>query len=233
MQLFRRRQAEADANKMALSAAKPSQGGRLAGVVSAIALLFSAYSLWETSLKQAALTAYVTGAVTYTSDPFGSSEVQEAGGYEVLAVPVTIANSGARATAVLSLQLKGSNATTGKNVRLDAAYMADATYFATPEKAKRPKTPFAAVVVAGRSAWSGVVLFYSDDYKTRLITPKELGRVELTLQAFTPPPSGWLERAFSRPVPPVAVTLDVPEFSDPFAGVHAFARLRSVVPTQP
>jgi hypothetical protein len=225
MQLFRRRQADANVNHAA-HAVKRSDGGRFSAVISAIALLFSAYSLWETSLKQAELTPYVTGAVTYTSDPFGGSEIQEAGGYEVLAIPVTIANSGARDAAVLSLQLDASNATTSKSVRFDAAYMADATYFATPDKAKRPKMPFAALVVAGRSAWSGVVLFYSDDYKNRLITPKELGRVDLTLRAVTPPPSGWLERAFTRAVPPVAVTLDVPEFSDPFAGVHAFARLR-------
>ena len=74
--------------------------------------------------------------------------------------------------------------------------MADAVYFATPDKGKRPKTPFAALVVAGRSAWSGTVLFYSDDYKTRVITPKDRGRVELTLAALTAPPSGWLDRMF-------------------------------------
>jgi hypothetical protein len=233
MQLFRRRQVGTDTNEVAVHAVKRSDGGRLTAAISAIALLFSAYSLWETSLKQAELTIYVTGAVTYTSDPFGGSEVQEAGGHEVLAVPVTISNSGARDAAVVSLRLDAKNATTGKDVRFDAAYMADATYFATPEKAKRPKTPFAAVVVAGRSAWSGVVLFHSDDYKNRLITPKDLGRVELTLSGIMPDPSGWLDRLLSRPVPPVTVSLDVPEFSDPFAGVHAFARLRSATAPQP
>lgn len=156
--------AGAGANEIATQAVTAGEG-RVVAVISGIALLFSAYSLWETSLKQADLTAYVTGAVTYTSDPFGSSDVQEAGGYEVLAVPVTIANSGARDAAVLSLQLDTNNSVTGKTVRFDAAYMADGTYFATSDKAKRPKTPFAALVVAGRSAWSGIVLFYSDDYK--------------------------------------------------------------------
>jgi hypothetical protein len=227
MQLFRRRPARTGANDIAAHAVPQSDSGRAAAVISAIALIFSAYSLWETSLKQADLTAYVTGAVTYTSDPFGGSEVQEAGGYEVLAVPVTIANSGARDAAVLSLQIAARNATTGKNGRFDAVYMADASYFATPDKAKRPKTPFAALVVGGRSAWSGTVLFYSDDYRNRLITPKDLGRVELTLEARTAPPSGWLDRIFGGKVPPATIVLDVPEFSDPFAGVHAFARLRS------
>lgn len=226
MQLFRRRAAAADANEIATHAVVHSEGGWVAAIISAIALVFSAYSLWETSLKQADLTAYVTGAVTYTTDPFGSSDVQEAGGHEVLAVPVTIANSGAREAAVLSLQLDARNTTTGKAARYDAAYMADGTYFATPDKAKRPKTPFAALVVSGRSAWSGTVLFYSDDYKNRVITPKDRGRVELTLKALTSPPSGWLDRMLGGTVPPVSIALDVPEFSDPFAGVHAFARLR-------
>lgn len=228
MAWFRRRSVApgAGVNDMSTHAVGHSGGGRAAAVISAIALIFSAYSLWVTSLKQAELTAYVTGAVTYTSDPFGGSAVQEAGGYEVLAVPVTIANSGARDAAVLALQIDAKNETTGKAARFDAAYMADAAYFATPDKAKRPKTPFAALVVAGRSAWSGTVLFYSDEFKNRVITPKDLGRVELTLTAHTPPPSGWLDRMFDATVPPVTVALDVPEFSDPFAGVHAFARLR-------
>jgi hypothetical protein len=229
MRLFRRRSAASGerANDIATHAVGHSGGGRAAAIISAIALVFSGYSLWETSLKQADLTAYLTGAVTYTTDPFGSSDVQEAGGHEVLAVPVTIANSGARDAAVLSLNLGAKNTTTGKAARFDAAYMADGAYFATPDKGKRPKTPFAALVVAGRSAWSGTVLFYSDDYKTRVITPKDRGRVELTLTALTAPASGWLERMFGGTVPPVRVALDVPEFSDPFAGVHAFARLRS------
>jgi hypothetical protein len=204
-----------------------SGGGSAAVVISAIALVFSAYSLWETSLKQADLTAYVTGAVTYTTDPFGGSDVQEAGGHEVLAVPVTIANGGAREAAVLSLHLDAKNATTGKAARFEAVYMADATYFATSDKGKRPKTPFAALVVGGRSAWSGTVLFYSDDYKTRVITPKDRGRVELTIMARLAQPSGWLDRMLGGSVPPAKVALDVPEFSDPFAGGHAFARLRS------
>src|SRR5262245_8398580 len=217
MRLMRRRSAApgANGNEIATHAVTHSGGGYVTAVMSAIALVFSAYSLWETSLKQADLTAYVTGAVIYTTDPFGSADVQEAGGHEVLAVPVTIGNGGAREAAVLSLRLDAKNTTTGKAARFEAVYMADAAYFATIDKGKRPKTPFAALLVTGRTAWSGTVLFYSDDHKTRVITPKDRGRVELTITAHTAPPSGWLERMFGGTVPPVKIALDVPEFTDP------------------
>jgi hypothetical protein len=79
----------------------------------------------------------------------------------VLAVPVTIANSGARDATVMSLQIDAKNPETGQTARFDAAYTADAAYFARSRGAERPKTPFSALVIAGRSAWSGTVLFYS------------------------------------------------------------------------
>ena len=53
MRILRRRAARTDANETATHAAMHSGGGRITAIVSAIALVFSAYSLWETSLKQA------------------------------------------------------------------------------------------------------------------------------------------------------------------------------------
>lgn len=79
-----------------MRAAKHSGGSRVAAIASAIAVAFSAYSLWETSLKQAELTAYVTGDITYERDTTADEYIQPSGGFEVLAVPITIANSGAR-----------------------------------------------------------------------------------------------------------------------------------------
>ena len=46
MQLFRRRQADTGANEIAVHAVKHSDGGQ-AAVISGIALVFSAYSLWK------------------------------------------------------------------------------------------------------------------------------------------------------------------------------------------
>jgi len=87
-----------------------------------------------------------------------------AGGFEVFAVPVTIANSGARDAAVLSLQLEAKNPKTGLTGRFDATYIVDAAYFAIRREGERPKAPFSALVIAGRSAWAGTILFYPVTY---------------------------------------------------------------------
>ena len=175
MNEFRRRQVGAAANEIATQAVVQSEGSRTAtivtAVVSVIALIFSAYSLWETALKQAELSVYATGVVTYERDLTASEYLQPAGGFEVFAVPITIANSGARDGAVLAMQLDVKNPKTGLTARFEATYTADATYFANTG-AKRPKTPFSALVLAGRSAWTGTVLFYPVSYSNgKALTP--------------------------------------------------------------
>jgi hypothetical protein len=86
MRIFRRRRVVTDANDLATHAVMHAHGG-VTAIVSAVALLFSAYSLWETSLKQADLSVYVTGVVSYGRDTSDAAGVQPAGGFEVLAVP--------------------------------------------------------------------------------------------------------------------------------------------------
>jgi hypothetical protein len=170
MRMFRRRAARSDSGHAAASAMLHSHGG-VTTVFSAIAVLFSAYSLWETSLKQADLSVYVTGVVTYERDLTAAEYITPAGGFEVFAVPVTIANGGARDAAVLSLQLDAVSPKTGLAARFEATYTADGAYFANTGD-KRPKTPFSALVIAGRSAWTGTVLFYPVSYSNgKALTP--------------------------------------------------------------
>ena len=115
-------------------------------------------------IAQAAdLTVYVTGVVTYGRDGSDDDFIRPARGFEVFAVPITIANGGARDAAVLSLQLDVKNPETGLSGRFDSTYTADASYFATHDNqrtgTRRPKPPFSALVIAGRSAWTGTFLF--------------------------------------------------------------------------
>ena len=147
-------------------------GGKApATFISATALLFSGFSLWESTLKQADLSVYVTGVVAYERDLTADESIQPVGGFEVFAVPITIANSGARDGAALSLQLDVNNPKTGLSARLEGTYTADGAYFANTG-AKRPKTPFSALVIAGRSAWTGTVLFYPVSYSNqKALTP--------------------------------------------------------------
>src|SRR5215510_13172485 len=152
-------------------AIRSGSGKAPATVISATALCFSGFSLWETSLKQADLSVYVTGVVTYERDRAADDSIMPAGGFEVLAVPITIANSGARDGVVLALQLDAKNPRTGLTARFEATYNADAAYFAN-SGAKRPKTPFSALVLAGPSAWTGTVLFYPVSYSNgKALTP--------------------------------------------------------------
>jgi hypothetical protein len=98
--------------------------------------------------------------------------IRPSGGFEVLAVPVTIANSGARDGVVLALELDVNNPKTGLGARFAATYTADAAYFAATGT-QRPRTPFSALVIAGRTAWTGTVLFYPVSYSNgKALTPK-------------------------------------------------------------
>jgi hypothetical protein len=276
MRVLQRRPVGADANEAAGHATRHSGRGRAAAVISGMALLFSAYSLWETSLKGANLNVYVTGIVTYERDRTADEYIRPSGGFEVLAVPVTIANGGARDGAVLSLLVDVTNPRTGLTARFEATYTADAAYFASTGS-KRPKTPFSALVIAGRTAWTGTVLFYPVSYSNgKALTPvsqvsafnnelrrkyaNEMGgsssisvlrekrpdlpefaeldayeakvvnqndKVELTLRLVGAAPSGWLDRVLSRRVPPITLTLDMPDIPDERVTRGELVRLRS------
>jgi len=236
------------ANDIATHTVVHSEGGRIAAIVSVIALVFSAYSLWETSLKQAELTVYVTGVVTYGRDGSDDDFIRPARGFEVFAVPITIANGGARDAAVLSLQLDVKNPETGLSGRFESTYTADASYFATHDNqrtgTRRPKTPFSALVIAGRSAWTGTILFYPVNYSNEnALTPvvkvqakadelrakngnldelkaynetvlTQNGKIDVSLRLLTPPPMSWLDRALNPPVPSVTLSLEMPDIPE-------------------
>ena len=167
-----------------------ARGNRLATLVSAFAFAFSAVSFYETVLKQPNLRVYVTDTLAYTRDPWG--------GYEVVAVPLTIANSGARDGAVITLELDVKNVDTGKAETFTSAYTADAQYFGgsddVAKRIKRPKLPFAPLSIAGRGAFAGVILFYSEEGSAKLVEPNS--KLELTLRVLTRAADGWLEAMF-------------------------------------
>jgi|KBSSwiStaDraftv2_1062776.scaffolds.fasta_scaffold16054_1 hypothetical protein len=164
MQMLRRPPAGTDANEIAMHVTRHSWGGRITAIGTVVALVFSAFSLWETSLKQAELSVHVPGVVTYARDTTASVETRPSGGFEVLAVPVTIANGGARDAAVVALKLDVKNLKTGLSARFEATYTAEPSFFNPEFKAPRTKTPFSALVVAGRSAWRGTIVFYPVSY---------------------------------------------------------------------
>jgi hypothetical protein len=103
-----------------ISEPEPAEGKRGRGRAwvttsfSAVALTFSAYSLWESRLKQSDLRVFVPPVIEYSS-PYQNSN------FEVIIVPVTIANEGARAGTVLSLDLAVTDPKTNQTKRFYAA----------------------------------------------------------------------------------------------------------------
>lgn len=186
---------------------RPRIGTWLSTGGSMIALVVSGVSLWETVLKQPSLKVYVGESMFYTRDPWGS--------YEVFVVPMTIVNSGAQDGAVVSLKLELANVETGNKDTFEAAYTADASWFAGSDnvsnKTKRAKAPFSALSIAGRAAWSGTVLFYSPDYREkRVAEPRSQLKGELSVTAART--DGLLDRVMGTMPSPVQVAMAVPNF---------------------
>ncbi len=175
-------------------------------LVSGAALLASGVSLWESTLKQPDLKVYVTDNLSYTRDPWG--------GYEVIAVPLTIANGGARDGAViaLGLEVKGPGGTTEL---LSSAYTVDASYFGATDdvsaRRRRPKLPFAPLSIAGRSSYTGTVLFYPAEFRERkVVEPKT--HIDMKLHVTTPRPDGFIERVLGKTPASIVLAADVPNF---------------------
>jgi hypothetical protein len=185
----------------------------LAISISALALIFSGVSLFETVLKQAHLHLFVPDTIAYTGDPDG--------GFEVFAVPLTVSNSGARDGIVSALKLEVRNGATGAKQTLEASYFAGSEYFSIKEDAanniRRPKTPFAPLSVAGRGSLTATVLFYARKYEGERVV-SGAGRYELLLTAETRPVEalGFVDRLGSTSVAPVRSVYELPQVSEVF-----------------
>lgn len=179
----------------------------LTAAVSVLALIGSAVSLWESTFKHPEIKVYVSENIQYTRDPYEASEV--------LAVPITIANTGARDGAVLSLLLQVKNLATGKEKIFKSAYTADAQFFGARDdvasRLKRPKVPFAPLSISARGVFSGTILFYGPGGgEGALVEPSS--KLEMTLSVRTPSPSDQVERILTTLPAPVTLKAEVPTF---------------------
>lgn len=160
-----------DPNEIATQTAGRSGDWITAGV-SAVALLFSGYSLWETSLKDPDLKIFVPPVIQFAA-PYQNSNM------EIVAIPVTITNEGARTGTVLSMELTVKNLKSGETKRF---YAADFGRW-TMEKARAfAFQPFAPISLAGNASRTESVLFYTrgDEEKVQELI-RELGPYQFTL----------------------------------------------------
>jgi len=210
----------------------PRRGGTgtwLTGLISILALAMSGFSLFQTTLKQPKLHLFVPETISYTRDANGS--------YEVLVVPVTIANSGARDGVISSLTLKVRNTGTERERIFKATYVADQGYFSTAAEEKdgvvrakpRPKFAFAPIVVSGGAGFSGTLIFYPSSYSKDRVVPKEGGfTFELSAKTKIVEKLDWMDRAFAGQIAPVTFDARLPKVSPYFNGqmlTGKFARL--------
>jgi hypothetical protein len=127
------------------------EGGKLAAILSLFALALSGYSLWDTSLKQAEVQVFVPPVIQYAA-PYQNSN------FEVVAVPVTLTNEGARTATVLSIELAVTDARTSQTKRF---YAADFGRWTMERTRSGAYEPFAPLSLAGRTSRTESVLFYT------------------------------------------------------------------------
>jgi len=146
-----KRNTTAESADVAAQAATSVDGGKLAVFVSAIALVFSGYSLWETSLKAADLHAFVPPVIQFAA-PYQNSN------FEVIAVPITLTNEGARTATVLSMELAVTDPRSNQTKRF---YAADFGRWTMERTRTGAYAPFAPMSLAGRESRTESVLFYT------------------------------------------------------------------------
>lgn len=169
------RQVPSDASGVAIDTVVKRDGGRVATIVALIALLFSAYSLWETSLKQPDVRMFVPPVIQFSA-PYNNSN------FEMIAIPLTFANEGARTGTVLSMELAVIDPRTSQTKLF---YAADFGRWTMEKTRAGAYQPFAPISLAGRTSRTETVLFYTrgdDQQPPQLIQATGPYQFKLTLE---------------------------------------------------
>lgn len=148
-------------NNMSQKTKSSSSGAFITTLVSAIALIFSGFSFYETVLKQAEMKLYAPALIHMYRKDF----------LDVLAIPLTISNDGAKRGTVLSFDLKVTNTDTNESKTFQNLYFGN-----NPKDTSRIFTP---LTIAGRSSQAEVIMFYADKTGAFFETT---GGVKLNLQ---------------------------------------------------
>jgi len=207
MGIFRSKRTRNDVLDMADSAVEErvarSEGGIITALASAFALLFSAYSLYETSIRRPDLRAFVPPVIRYSS-PYTNSN------FEVFEVPITFLNLGARAGTVLSMDLEVENPR--QNTK-KLFYSADFGRWTMENANKLDFRPFAPISLAGKASTSESVLFYArpDEKVEQVATEKGTYRFRLVLNTAFPEDLGMLDSVWLIRPQPIRFEMEMPE----------------------
>ncbi|MET0652246.1 MAG: hypothetical protein ABWY63_06985 [Hyphomicrobiaceae bacterium] len=180
--------------------------GRLSGwmptVFSAVAVGMSCISVYMSTLQGAKLEVYVPPTIHYGRDAGGDTEL--------FAIPVTIANDGARSAAVLSIELEVQNLKTNATKRYYSAFLGE-----HPREATTPNRQFAPLSIAGRGLFSDTVRFYPAGVQPKLVDAEGEYVFRLQLNTAAPQEASLLDRLQGRTqLSPVTFRMTLPWISD-------------------
>jgi hypothetical protein len=187
-------------NQAVENAVSSGNGGAFATVLSAVALLFSGLSYYDSSLSSSNLTVYVPPMVHYARD-----------GADVFNVPITIVNEGAQPGTVLSMDLKVENLDSKserKFIVFRSLFLGD-----YPRDEKAPLRSFAPISVPGHGTVTETVRFYNmGEMLPMLVIDK--GRFRFTLTLDTSKRSGgFIDKLMRTDPKPLTFDLDLPYFA--------------------
>jgi hypothetical protein len=183
-------------------AAAMGYGGWHATILSAFALVLSAYSLYESSFKTAAIEIYVPPVIQYGRDGGGSTEV--------FVVPITVTNAGARTGTILAMELTAENLKTKQAKRFYGAFLGE---HQVDENA--PNRSYAPLSIAGRGTFTDTVRFFPVGNPFPKIVD-DAGDYRFTLKLVTAAPArpDFIDRLFSNKPEPVVFERTLPWMSD-------------------
>lgn len=207
MAITQRQQRDSDETSPVKSAVKMAEksvrGGWLATVFSAVAVGISCISFYLSALQGSQLEAYIPPTIHYGRDGGGDTEL--------FAIPITIANNGARSGTVISMELEVQNLKTNSTKRYYSAFLGE-----HPREAAALSRQFAPLSIPGRAVFTETVRFYPvGNALPRLVDAEGEYTFRLQLNTAAPPEPSLGDRLQGRTQPaPINFQMTLPWLSD-------------------
>jgi hypothetical protein len=142
-----------------------------AEIFSGIAVLMSAYTLWNTSLRRAVLKLFVPPLTRYAS-PYTNSV------FEVFEIPITLVNQGAQTGIIMSMDLEVTNIQRGTVKKFYSAGLG--TWSLAKSKGEEAQ-PFSPLALTGKNSTAVTVLFYARTDSTVMQIVEGTGRYRFAI----------------------------------------------------
>jgi hypothetical protein len=182
-----------------------SHGGVLATLLSAVALVFSGFSYYDSNMKTADLVVYVPPMIHYGRD----------GEADVFNIPITIANEGARSGTVLTMELDVENLNPKaekRSAKFHSAFLGD-----YPHDDTAVGRSFAPLSIPGHGTFTETVRFYPMDIALPYVVDDK-GDYRFTLKLVTAKPRDpdFVEQHWQSEPEPLSFELTLPGLAEQY-----------------